>query len=87
MREASEAGCTFVCPQLQSFNASLPCNQFDGCLQATSVIEHKVVIAGAELQADVFINGRKVEMGSKTAMADFEKDKQVRSGVWISLFN
>ena len=50
MSEASESGCTFVCPQLQSFNASLPTASatsmgaagLDGSMQATSVVEHKV---------------------------------------------
>ena len=94
MSEASEAGCTFVCPQLQSFNASLPTASatsmgaagLDGAMQATSVVEHKVAIA-ASLQAEIFLNGRRVEAtagcggaGSvAAAIAVFEKNKQVRT--------
>ena len=97
MSEASESGCTFVCPQLQSFNASLPTASatsmgaagLDGSMQATSVVEHKVAIA-ASLQAEIFLNGRRVEPAAGSggggaggsvaaAMAVFEKNKQVRT--------
>ncbi len=101
MAEGSEAGVVFVCPQLQSFNASLPqtttlpqgrnCFAFGSSdvnkqhLSATSVVEHKVVISGGDLQAEVFLNGRKVARQQQgklaNAMRDFEKDKQVRVNV------
>ena len=61
MSEASESGCTFVCPQLQSFNASLPTASatslgaagLDGSMQATSVVEHKVLLQSSSYKYSI----------------------------------
>ena len=39
----STDGCNFVCPQVQSFNTSLP-HAFDGRAQANTIVQHKVEI-------------------------------------------
>ena len=69
--ESSEAGCTFVCPQLQSFNTSLP-SRFSGHLQATSIMEHKVYISH-DLKASIYLNGRPINR----TFREFEQNKQV----------
>ena len=40
----SKDSCSFVCPQVQSFNTSLP-HAFDGRAQASTIVSHKVEIA------------------------------------------
>ncbi len=73
VEEGSAEGCVFACPQLQFFNASLP-NAFRKDGQARMVVEHRVSIAGADLKAEVSINGREVK---KALGCHYEKDKQV----------
>ena len=72
VEESTVDGCTFLCPQLQSFNTSLP-HQFVSASQASSVIEHRVKIA-QDLTLKVSLNGRQIQ--GKT-FGDFEKTKQV----------
>ena len=67
-----EEGCTFVCPQIQTFNMSLPSNCFSGVLQVTTIVEHSVAIS-SDLCAKVFLNEREV----KVDLGEFERDKQV----------
>jgi len=75
--EATSAeGCTFICPQLQSFDTSLPhLQQGTSADQATSVVDHRVTIAGAELRAKVTLN--KNEAVGRNSCPEFEKTKQV----------
>ena len=73
VEETSVEGCTFLCPQLQSFNTSLPHHFVDKSTQATSVIEHRVVIA-SDLSTKVSLNRNLVR--HKT-YPSFEKNKQV----------
>ena len=40
----STDSCSFVCPQIQSFNTSLP-HAFDGRAQASCIVSHRVEIA------------------------------------------
>ena len=72
VEESSAEGCTFLCPQLQSYNTSLP-HQFVSASQASSVVDHRVSI-GNDLTLKVSLN-KKVIVGK--TFADFEKNKQV----------
>ncbi|XP_059090175.1 uncharacterized protein LOC131885977 [Tigriopus californicus] len=66
-----DAGCTFVCPQLQSYNTSLP-HQFSGLKQASSIVEHRVHISH-DLKATISLNGVPIAK----SMPDFERNKQI----------
>ncbi len=72
VEESSLEGCTFLCPQLQSYNTSLP-HQFMSASQASSVVEHRVNI-GQDLSLKVSLNQKPI-VGKK--FAEFEKTKQV----------
>ena len=72
VEESSAEGCTFLCPQLQSYNTSLP-HQFVSASQASSVVDHRVQI-GNDLSLKVSLN-KKVIVGK--TFGDFEKNKQV----------
>ncbi len=72
VEESSAEGCTFVCPQLQSYNTSLP-HQFMSTSQATSVVDHRAVI-GSDLSLKVTLNNKSIVGKS---FGDFEKTKQV----------
>lgn len=62
-KSSPEGGCTFVCPQLQSFNTSLPDQDFSGTLQASTIVEHRVNIA-TDLAVTVFLNGEEASVVS-----------------------
>jgi len=51
----SQEGCRFLCPQVQSFNTSLP-HAFDGSSQASAIVQHVVKI-GSELRVEVELSG------------------------------
>merc|ERR1719350_174218 len=55
----SEDGCSFLCPQVQSFNTSLP-HAFDGSSQATTIVNHRVEISN-NLRVQVELSDRAVE--------------------------
>ena len=57
VESSSLEGCTFLCPQLQSYNTSLP-HQFMSTSQASSVVEHRVYI-GSKL--DLKVKSRSTE--------------------------
>ena len=71
VEETSAEGCIFLCPQLQSYNTSLP-HQFVSSSQASSVVEHRVAI-GNDLSLKVTLNKKAIVKN----FADFEKNKQV----------
>ena len=79
---SSSGGCVFVCPQIQSFDTSLPSSfgGFSGQKQATTIVEHGVKIS-AELEAELYLNGKRLSKGDKSKakglLTDFTKDKQV----------
>lgn len=72
LEESSLEGCTFLCPQLQSYNTSLP-HQFLSSSQASSVVEHRVQI-GENLNLKLTLNAK--EIVGKT-FPEFERTKQV----------
>merc|ERR1711988_268881 len=72
VEESSAEGCTFLCPQLQSYNTSLP-HQFVSSSQASSVVEHRVYIA-QDLSLKLSLNNKEI-VGKK--FQEFEKNKQV----------
>jgi len=80
LAESSEAGCTFVCPQVQSFNTSLP-GAFSPAKQAVAVVEHVVCIDGRDLAASVHLAGRTIDaaanMEDAGALAAYGRDKAV----------
>ena len=67
----NESGCSFVCPQVQSFNTSLP-HAFNSASQATSVVEHRAEISNS-LEVKVHLSGRQVT----TSFPEFHKDRQL----------
>jgi len=67
----SSDSCSFVCPQIQSFNTSLP-HAFDGRAQASSIVSHRVEIAN-NLNVQVKL-GEKII--SKT-FAEFQRSRQL----------
>lgn len=67
----SEDGCSFLCPQVQSFNTSLP-HAFDGSAQATTIVNHRVEISN-NLKVHVELSDREV---SRT-FSEFQKDRQL----------
>ena len=77
VESSSLEGCTFLCPQLQSYNTSLP-HQFLSTAQASSVVEHRVWIGGQDLNLKVTLNKKSVV--GKT-FAEFEKSKEVSFGL------
>ena len=72
VESSSVEGCTFLCPQLQSYNTSLP-HQFVSSSQASSVVEHRVYIA-QDLSLKLSLNSKPI-IGKK--FQEFEKNKQV----------
>ena len=72
VEETSPDGCTFLCPQLQSFNTSLP-HQFVNTSQATTIIDHRCHIS-KNLDTAITLN-KKLSKGK--FFQDFERDKQV----------
>jgi len=64
-------GCSFVCPQAQSFNTSLP-HAFDGASQATAVVEHRAEI-GNNLSVWVQLSGRPIARN----FPDFQLNRQL----------
>lgn len=76
-----DAGCTFVCPQLQSYNTSLP-HQFSGLKQASSIVEHRVHISH-DLKVTISLNGVPIAK----SLPDFEKNKQIAPLLeWVASF-
>eukprot|EP00092_Neocalanus_flemingeri_P001505 GFUD01001606.1.p1 GENE.GFUD01001606.1~~GFUD01001606.1.p1 ORF type:complete len:1654 (-),score=563.80 GFUD01001606.1:789-5750(-) len=67
----SEDGCNFLCPQVQSFNTSLP-HAFDGSAQATTIVNHRVEISN-NLKVQVELSNRSV---SRT-FPEFQKSRQL----------
>ena len=69
----SEDGCSFLCPQVQSFNfnTSLP-HAFDGSSQATTIVNHRVEISN-NLKGRVELSDRAVEQ----TFPEFQKDRQL----------
>jgi hypothetical protein len=67
----SEDGCSFLCPQVQSFNTSLP-HAFDGSSQATTIVNHRVEISN-NLRVQVELSDRAVEQ----TFPEFQKDRQL----------
>jgi len=67
----SEDGCSFLCPQVQSFNSSLP-HAFDGSEQVTSIVNHRVEISN-NLKVQVELSERPV---SRT-FPEFQKSRQL----------
>jgi len=67
----SEDGCSFLCPQVQSFNTSLP-HAFDGSSQATTIVNHRVEISN-NLKVHVELCDRPV---SRT-FPEFQKSRQL----------
>ena len=67
----TEDACSFVCPQVQSFNTSLP-HAFNSAAQATAVVEHRAEI-GNNLSVAVELEGRQVAR----QFSDFKTDRQL----------
>jgi len=67
----SEDGCSFLCPQVQSFNTSLP-HAFDGSSQATTIVNHRVEISN-NLRVQVELSDRAVAQ----TFPEFQKDRQL----------
>lgn len=67
----SQDGCSFVCPQAQSFNTSLP-HAFDSAAQASSVVQHRVEISNG-MNVVVELSGRLVT----ATFPDFARDRQL----------
>jgi len=67
----SKDGCSFLCPQVQSFNSSLP-HAFDGSEQVTSIVNHRVEISN-NLKVKVELSERPV---SRT-FPEFQKSRQL----------
>jgi len=67
----SEDGCSFLCPQVQSFNTSLP-HAFDGSSQATTIVNHMVEISNS-LKVRVELSDRAVSC----TFPEFQKDRQL----------
>ena len=72
VEETSHNGCTFLCPQLQSFNTSLP-HQFINTSQATTIVDHRCHIS-QHLETSISLNQKPIK---GRCFDDFEKDKQV----------
>jgi len=72
VEETSSDGCTFLCPQLQSFNTSLP-HQFVNTSQATTIVEHRCHISNS-LDATISLNRKPIK---GRTFSEFENDKQV----------
>ena len=72
MEQTSSDGCTFLCPQLQSFNTSLP-HQFVNTSQATTIVDHRCYIA-QDLETTITLNRHQIK---GKHFPDFMKDKQV----------
>jgi len=51
-----ERGCSFLCPQVQTFNSSLP-HAFVGSAQATTIVDHRVEISD-KLELKVELSGK-----------------------------
>jgi len=67
----SEDGCSFLCPQVQSFNTSLP-HAFDGSTQATTIVNHRVEISN-NLKVQVELCERSVSR----SFPEFQKSRQL----------
>lgn len=67
----SEDGCSFLCPQVQSFNTSLP-HAFDGSSQATSIVNHRVEISN-NLKVQLELSDRAVTR----SFPEFQKSRQL----------
>eukprot|EP00090_Calanus_glacialis_P001061 TRINITY_DN10756_c0_g1_i1.p1 TRINITY_DN10756_c0_g1~~TRINITY_DN10756_c0_g1_i1.p1 ORF type:complete len:1638 (-),score=635.61 TRINITY_DN10756_c0_g1_i1:838-5751(-) len=67
----SEDGCSFLCPQVQSFNTSLP-HAFDGSSQATTIVNHRVEISN-NLKVQVELCERSVSR----SFPEFQKSRQL----------
>jgi len=67
----SEDGCSFLCPQVQSFNTSLP-HAFDGSSQASTIVNHMVEISNS-LKVRVELSDRAVSC----TFPEFQKDRQL----------
>ena len=72
VEETSPNGCTFLCPQLQSFNTSLP-HQFVNTSQATTIVDHRCHIS-QHLDTTITLNKKLIKGRS---FSEFERDKQV----------
>ena len=72
VEQTSSDGCTFLCPQLQSFNTSLP-HQFVNTGQATTIVDHRCHIT-QDLHFTITLNKNQIK-GKR--FPEFEKDKQV----------
>jgi len=66
-----EKGCSFLCPQVQTFNTSLP-HAFIGSAQATTIVDHRVEISD-KLDLQIELSGWKVTRG----FPQFNKDRQL----------
>jgi len=67
----SSEGCSFLCPQVQSFNTSLP-HAFDGSVQATSIISHRV-----EIKNNLEVNVELCEKPVTRTFPEFQKNRQL----------
>ena len=67
----TEDACSFVCPQVQSFNTSLP-HAFNSASQATAVVEHRAEIRN-NLEVSVALAGRPVAR----RFPEFARDRQL----------
>ena len=72
VEETSPDGCTFLCPQLQSFNTSLP-HQFVNTSQATTIVDHRCHIS-QQLETTITLNQKLIK---GKIFTEFERDKQV----------
>ena len=72
VEQTSPDGCTFLCPQLQSFNTSLP-HQFVNTSQATTIVDHRCHIS-QDLNITITLNNNQIK---GRYFHEFEKDKQV----------
>jgi len=67
----STDSCSFVCPQVQSFNSSLP-HAFDGRAQASAIVSHQVEICN-NLNVQVSLSDRSVQ----TKCAEFQESRHL----------
>jgi hypothetical protein len=67
----TEDACSFVCPQVQSFNTSLP-HAFNSASQATAVVEHRAEISNS-LVVEVHLSGHRVAR----RFPEFQQDRQL----------
>ena len=72
VEQTNADGCTFLCPQLQSFNTSLP-HQFVNTSQATTIVEHRCYIT-QDLKLTITLTKNQIK---GKHFSEFEKDKQV----------